>query len=283
LPDRPLQVDLAGRILPGLVILRGANAGLRLERTPELLADGNDDLHLPLTVSGVSVAHLRGCEIAVGDGDTILVTAADRGTVLHPGPVRYTSLSMKRKALAPLIPRLDEAVMRPIARDNGALHLLRNYVRILSEDPPPATPEIERLAVTHVYDLVALVIGASRDAAAIAAGRGVRVARYAAIKADIAARLGDRALTVGSAAARQGVSPRYVQMLFEAEGTTFSQYVLGRRLALAHRLLTDPRHAGSTITAIAFEAGFGDLSSFNHAFRRLYGVTPSDVRSSARG
>ena len=84
LPDKPLQVDLAGRIqLPGLVILRGANAGLRLERTPELLADGNDDLHLPLTVSGVSVAHLRGREVAVGEGDTILVTAADRGTVLH--------------------------------------------------------------------------------------------------------------------------------------------------------------------------------------------------------
>jgi len=83
-------------------------------------------------------------------------------------------------------------------------------------------------------------------------------------------------------AARQGISPRYVQMLFEAEGTTFSQYVLNRRLALAHRLLTDPRHARSTITAIAFEAGFGDLSSFNHVFRRAYGATPSDVRAAVR-
>jgi AraC-like DNA-binding protein len=71
-------------------------------------------------------------------------------------------------------------------------------------------------------------------------------------------------------------------MLFEAEGTTFSQYVLGQRLALAHRLLTDPRDARSTITAIAFDAGFGDLSSFNRAFRRAYGATPSDVRAAVR-
>jgi AraC-like DNA-binding protein len=189
---------------------------------------------------------------------------------------------MPRKALAPLVPRLDDAVMCPISRDNGALRLLKSYVRILNEDPPPAAPEIEHLVVTHVHDLVALVIGASRDAAAIAAGRGVRVARYAAIKADIAARLSDQGLAVGSVAARHGITPRYVQMLFEADGTTFTHYVLNRRLALAHRLLTDPRHARSTVTAVALAAGFGDLSSFNRAFRRVYGASPSEVRAAVR-
>jgi AraC-like DNA-binding protein len=282
LPGRPLQVGLAGRLMQGLVILRGVNGGLRLERTRALIADGNDDLHLPLTVSGVSIVNLRGRELAVGDGDTTLVTGTDRGSVIYPGPVRYTSLSLPRKALGPLVPRLEEAVMCLIPRDNGALQLLRSYVRMLNEAPRPGTPEIEHLVVAHVHDLVALVIGASRDAAAVAGGRGVRAARYAVIRADVAARLGDRTLTVGSVAARQGVSPRYVQMLFEADGTTFSQYVQGRRLALAHRLLTDPRRARSAIGTIALEAGFGDLSSFNRAFRRLYGASPSDVRAAAR-
>jgi AraC-like DNA-binding protein len=46
--------------------------------------------------------------------------------------------------------------------------------------------------------------------------------------------------------------------------------------------LTDPRCAGWTITAIAFEAGFGDLSTFNHAFRKAYACSPSDVRAAAR-
>jgi AraC-like DNA-binding protein len=49
----------------------------------------------------------------------------------------------------------------------------------------------------------------------------------------------------------------------------------------AHRLLTDPRRAGQKISTIAFDVGFGDLSYFNRAFRRHYGVAPSELRAAA--
>jgi AraC-like DNA-binding protein len=70
-------------------------------------------------------------------------------------------------------------------------------------------------------------------------------------------------------------------MLFEAAGLSFSEFVLAERLARAHRMLTAPRYAGATISAIAYAAGFADLSHFNHSFRRRYGGTPSDVRAAA--
>jgi transcriptional regulator GlxA family with amidase domain len=54
--------------------------------------------------------------------------------------------------------------------------------------------------------------------------------------------------------------------------------VLTERLARAHRMLLDPRHAHQAIGVIAYASGFGDLSHFNHAFRRRYGATPSVVR-----
>jgi AraC-like DNA-binding protein len=47
-------------------------------------------------------------------------------------------------------------------------------------------------------------------------------------------------------------------------------------------MLTDPRYAGATVSAIAFAAGFGDLSHFNRNFRRRFGATPSDVREASR-
>jgi AraC-like DNA-binding protein len=64
---------------------------------------------------------------------------------------------------------------------------------------------------------------------------------------------------------------------------TFSEYVVGHRLARAHRMLNDPRHSKHTISAIALMVGFGDLSYFNRTFRRRFGMSPSDVRAAVRG
>ena len=69
--------------------------------------------------------------------------------------------------------------------------------------------------------------------------------------------------------------------LFESEGMTLSRFVRASRLALVHRSLVNPRLADRTIGALAYDASFGDLSTFNHEFRRHYGMTPSDLRAAA--
>jgi AraC-like DNA-binding protein len=132
----------------------------------------------------------------------------------------------------------------------------------------------------HVYELAALALDATSERAVSAHGLGVRAVRLHAIKADIAANLADSKLSVSAVAARQGVTPRYVHKLFESEGPTYSACVLEQGLDRVHRLLTDPRFAGHSISTLAFRAGFGDLSYLNRAFRRRYGATPSDIRRS---
>jgi AraC-like DNA-binding protein len=87
-------------------------------------------------------------------------------------------------------------------------------------------------------------------------------------------------LSVAAVAARQGVTPRYVHKLFEGEGSTFSGYLLARRMEFARRQLTASRLASRSITSIALDAGFSDLSHFNPAFRRRYGATPTETRAS---
>ena len=112
-------------------------------------------------------------------------------------------------------------------------------------------------------------------------GRAIAAARLRAIMADIAAYLGDCDLTAAAVARRQRVTPRYVHKLFEQEGLVFSRFVLAALGARAPNAYV--RLAQRSISSVAFEVGFGDLSYFNRAFRRCYGATPSEVRRSAEG
>src|SRR4029077_2399350 len=141
-----------------------------------------------------------------------------------------------------------------------------------------ALPEMRQLIIAQLCDLIAVTLGATRDATAVAGGRGIRAARLRAVKSDIDAHLTHTDLSPGAVAKRQRLSDSYIRKLFEGEGTSFSQFVLGRRLVRAHRMLTDRRWADVSIASIAFEAGFGDLSYFNRTFKRFYGSPPSDIR-----
>jgi AraC-like DNA-binding protein len=172
--------------------------------------------------------------------------------------------------------RADPAARR-IPRHTAALTLLQNYVASL-----PAClddPLLSRLAATHVYDLMALAIGATEEGQEVARRRGVRAARFEAMKVDL---VRDATLPIDQIAGRQGVSTRYIQMLFEEQGTTFTEFAVERRLDAALGMLTSPRYVGWTIASIALEAGFGDLSHFNRRFKRRFRATPTDVRQRTR-
>ncbi|MGO8911753.1 MAG: helix-turn-helix transcriptional regulator [Bradyrhizobium sp.] len=134
---------------------------------------------------------------------------------------------------------------------------------------------------THLQDLMALAIGASRDGADVARGRGLRAARLAAIKLDIGRSHGRNDLSITALALRHAVTPRYIQKLFETEGTTFTGYVIEQRLLEASRMLADPQFADHNIGEVALRAGFGDLPYFTRSFRRRFGMTPSDAREQA--
>ena len=273
--------DAVGIVLPGLGVVVTNTSPETVRRTKQLLVDGNDNLRLVILRKSTTpaIAAQFGREVTVESGAAVVLSNSEENSITFPSPPRMLVLNMRRSALRPLLGDFDSVLARPIRREVEALRLLSHYIDGLNAEPPLNAPDVAHVAVAHVYDLAALAMGATRDAAEVAKGRGLRVARLRAIKADIAERLANPDLSVEKAAMRQGVSPRYVQMLFEQEGTTFSQYVIGRRLAHAYRLLTDPRFAGHSITSVAFDVGFSDLSYFNRTFRRCYGGTPSEVRA----
>ena len=84
-----------------------------------------------------------------------------------------------------------------------------------------------------------------------------------------------------AAAEQAGLSPFHFLRLFSAVlGVTPHQYLVRSRLRHAARLLADD---GLSITDIAYDVGFGDLSNFVRTFHRAAGVSPLKFRQASRG
>jgi AraC-like DNA-binding protein len=281
---KPNHANSVGMALPGLGVVAFNAAYSTVRRTRRLLADSNENLRLVILRRSTTAAAATqfGREIAVDAGNAVVLLNSEQNSISFPfRRPRVLALNLRQQGLRPLLRDFDRILKRPIPGQLEALRLLSNYIDGLMREPALSSADVARLVVAQVYDLAALIMGATGDAAEIAKGRGLRVARLRAIKSDIAERLAAPELSVESVAMRQGVSPRYVQMLFEQEGTTFSQYVIGQRLIRAYRMLTNPLFDNRSITSVAFDTGFSDLSYFNRAFRRCFGGTPSEIRADA--
>jgi AraC-like DNA-binding protein len=239
-------------------------------------------LFFAVNLSGHSAALQRQREVSFKDGEAVLLSGANGGfSVIRPTPARFVGLRMSQKQLAPLARGLDNSRMRVIPANAAPLRLLASYVDAIADMAEPISAEMSGVIAAHLHDLVALSVGPTQDAVAAAEG-SVRAARLQAIKRDIAARLLEESdLTVAAIAARHQVTPRYVHKLFERDGTTVTRFVLEQRLDHAYRRLRNPQFSACSISSIAYDVGFGDLSYFNRVFRRRYGATPSDIRQLA--
>jgi AraC-like DNA-binding protein len=90
-----------------------------------------------------------------------------------------------------------------------------------------------------------------------------------------------REINLADVAAHADVSPFHCLRLFSSVlGVTPHQYLVRSRLRHAARLLADD---DTSVTDIAYDVGFGDLSNFVRTFHRAAGVSPRKFREASRG
>lgn len=122
-------------------------------------------------------------------------------------------------------------------------------------------------------------LGSGRAPAAVAASaRDRRRAVEAALWLDAHSH---EQIDLDHAARQVGLSPFHFLRLFaKVVGVTPHQYLLRSRLRRAARLLADDERS---VTDVALDVGFADLSNFVRTFHRAAGVSPRGFRKAAKG
>ncbi|MBR0869545.1 AraC family transcriptional regulator [Bradyrhizobium tropiciagri] len=272
-----LDANVMFRRLPGLATMRGDLFQALYRRKPCQVE--SDRLFLTIGLAGSFEVEQLGRDALVRVGDGFVGTGAEPLVSQVSAGCRSLTLSMPARTIAPMVPGLDAMFGRSIPAASPPLRMLARYVGFLEESGELAIPQLQPTVVKHVHDLVVLALGASRDAAVVARLGGGRAARLREIKADIEQAIGRDEISIDRLSARHRLPVRYIQRLFEVDGVTFTEFVLARRLAWVHRMLTDRRFADLPISAIASEAGFSSQPYFNRSFRGRYGVSPSELRA----
>ena len=74
-----------------------------------------------------------------------------------------------------------------------------------------------------------------------------------------------------------GLSSSRLAHLFRSEvGMSIQSYIVERRLVMAAMLIVQ---SDERISQIAYSVGFGDVSNFNHSFKRRFAMSPRQYRA----
>ncbi|MEM7341362.1 MAG: helix-turn-helix domain-containing protein [Actinomycetota bacterium] len=242
-------------------------------------SEPRDDLLLSLQVEGMGVVRQDGRQAVIGPGDFALYDATRAYELRFDDSFQQIVVQLPRPLLEPYGVDLEAAVAHPMAHGVGMNDVVVALARSLDghiEDTPVWAGE--RVAGQLVDCLATcLALGGighlEHDAH--------RTAQRQAVLNHVHARIDNPALSVATIAAAFNCTTRSLQKLFE-DGPGLSTIIRERRLEAARAALVDPRNDDRSIAYIGGQSGFGDPSAFARAFRRRFGVTPTEVRSEHR-
>jgi AraC-like DNA-binding protein len=279
-PSTDFQSVLNARQLLDFHVVYATLSPAKVERTLTLIADGNDDFVFVINKQGTLNVFSNDVEVRLAEGDGVLVDGAAITTFDHRTTVKSLSVCIPRPVMSTLVANVDDLIMHKITSDTDAIVMLASCLDCLSK-VELGSPSLRRLGFNHVSDLIIATLGAVPEEPKATENRGGLAGRMKLAKAFIVEN-SRRNLTVENVSAYLAITPRQLQRLFEAEGTTFSKFFLEQRLANAHSALCDPRYDAETVESVAIATGFTNVPYFNRCFRQLYSLTPKEVRKLPR-
>jgi AraC-like DNA-binding protein len=258
---------------------RYAGSKRRLDRSTDQAKRGAETFIFSMVSSGQYIFEQNGREVTLSPGDGFLLHCCLPGKITALEGAEKRSIGIPGDMLGRALGDSSCPIGRFVRHEQPESRLLAAYLQAIQQTAGLSEPATRNVIGQQIVDLVVAAIGRNQLHAAESAERGVRAARLRLARDMIRKSVGDPMLNGERVARKLGISERYVQRLFEENGSTVSAFIMEERLNAARRQFADPAQDGRRIAEIAFSAGFSDITHFNRAFKRRYGETPSSFRA----
>jgi len=274
----PFSSDAEIYCLPDVTVSRNRSTACRLTRTIETIArSATDEILVVCYTSGHFTYHDRGTKRRAEKGELAFFDLSQELVIEAPS-VENISLAVSRRKLEALFPLLDNAhgfVVPPGSLTKVLLGMMEHTMAMGAATTPM---EARAIADAMIQLVAACLEMMSRQQATPSATNGS--ASLAALKGAIERQLTDPALGPQSLLNEFGITRSTLYRAFEPLGGV-SAYITERRLRYAFRRITDPSQEAQRVSQLGFELGFSHPSAFTRAFKALFGLSPTDVRTLA--
>lgn len=230
--------------------------------------------------TGILILRAMSCPVLVEQGNRLINLA--RGDVIFipsdapllltlPTGGRLDCAYLPKKTVVQDSPDIEKMFWQTLPFTHLPLQLLVTYAGYLLQNEHQNERDASTM-VQHFYQLLPMLV----DNLKARNNQVSPIKRMDAIKEQIEEHISNSDFSIIQLAQSEGVTSRAIQKLFKRENTTFSRYLLERRLELARSAIV--RGDPSGIAQIAYNIGFDDPAYFSRAFRNKFGFTPSVLR-----
>ena len=233
-----------------------------------------------LQLAGRGYARQGGLEIETKPGDLVLINSTQPYLVSHDESFDMVSIKIPHGLLAHRLELRRSSIASYIPAERGYGAVLRSYTRSIMEEIDTESIDSAPFLAENLVSLIASSLNSAEARYGSAKLGHQQYLRLQAVLGHIKISLADPDLDLPGVAAHFGLSPRYVQKLIAATGSTFSQTVLNWRLDRVATCLRSSEFAHTTLSQIALAWGFNDLSHFSRSFKARFGANARDYRRS---
>lgn len=248
--------------------------------TRHVAADRSTSFVFVLVKRGTLAIEQFGRQHDLDPGKYALLYSGEPYQYAHDKPTDVLCLNMPAELFSSWLFDPKRVCGIPRSGESGLAKLSFDFIRSAASEADRISEEAGHRCGTQVSQLLEMLFEAE-GADMIVGSSAVRTALFRRANDVIHSRIDEVDLSPQSIADALGISVRYLHRIFQDAETTVGEVVRQRRLSSCQERLADPRWGHISLKQIGASAGFSSQAHFTHAFRRRYGLSPSEYRDEA--